>query len=768
MKKLLLFTIIFWLVNPQSSSACWFEPEGEYVRFHLLNTNVLQIPGEYAAFLYSANGYLPILNENEYDENVTAWQNLVDGKVSKAVIADFLYNDFPYAWNANSSNDFVRYLYRHQKKELISYLLLAKECEPYNSIDYDNDPWERKTKVIHLHKERNLLIQKISKQLSATKNSELRRRYAFLAIRLAHYNEDDNTTITFFNQYFNANKKDFLYYWSLYFKSLTNQGNSLDYANVLVNSSQKAPIMFLLSRDKFSIKEALHLAKSDEERAGAYIFASMQNLAPNLENLEQIYRYHASSKFFDFLLFREIQKLEDWIYTPYYSNYLPSTELRFNWEEKRNINSLITRKRSEKDRNYARQVLQFVQRINLDKVSQPQNIQIAEIQLLFMSRKFDECLKKIAIYFRKNPNRPENKELEQIKALTLISMQKKEKFILTPEIQEIILKYKDERPFLFASGRELEFLNQFPEAVALISSMEKLNTNDDYDYENEPNYIFWQGNHSNTSTNLFYFDRFFNYIDYTYSAQQVKTVVESLKNIPNDAFHRQMFDVLLQSKNNLYDLLGTKYIRENNLNAAMNAFKSAKEKYWEENYNNWGKGKYDGSWVFDKNPFYDISNTPDFIPDRKDFRLTKVSVLEHLIDYIAKSEDKTNPKNAYYSFLVATCYYNMSQYGNSWMMRRFRSTSNYNFDQPNYSDEKEYRENNLAKKYYHQAYIQAKNKRFKALALRMEEWVNGQDSERYSWHDKNKQQPKNRLLREFPEYYSRISNCYNLNEFFKL
>jgi hypothetical protein len=59
----------------------------------------------------------------------------------------------------------------------------------------------------------------------------------------------------------------------------------------------------------------------------------------------------------------------------------------------------------------------------------------------------------------------------------------------------------------------------------------------------------------------------------------------------------------------------------------------------------------------------------------------------------------------------------MTQYGNSWMMRRYYWTSNG--DSSNMVDEKEFNQCNSAKTYYLLALKNAKTDKFKALCLRM-------------------------------------------------
>jgi hypothetical protein len=173
----------------------------------------------------------------------------------------------------------------------------------------------------------------------------------------------------------------------------------------------------------------------------------------------------------------------------------------------------------------------------------------------------------------------------------------------------------------------------------------------------------------------------------------------------------------------LYDLLGTKYIRQNNLAKALENFQKVRPFYWDDYYSPWEKNGYGGN-VFDANPFFDLKYTAEFIAEREDFRLNKASVTEKLMAYLAKANNPNEPNRAYYYFLVANGYYNMTQYGNSWMMRRYFYSNVYD-DDNDFSeetfpeDEEEFRKALLSKKYYLLARQYAKSSPFAALCIRM-------------------------------------------------
>lgn len=751
MKNWKHFIIVFFssIVN---SWACGFSPYGEDIRFSLFLPTYINVQG-YESFCYHSNLISFEDPKNIYAENVLDWHRFTNEKVAIQYIDSFFkesdYNEI----NEKSNNLFIQFLYKNKHISVLNYLINAKKAEPFNSVLFDDDPWELKHQEIK--SKRSLFIKKIEADLQQEKDLSLQKKYAFLIIRLAYYDGDLSKITSVFDRYFKTATKDYLYYWSLYFYCFTNKATFTDIANVFENSTDKRYAAYYYFKDNFKINVALQQAKNNIERANVYAYASIQKVDKNLENLKNIYKYNPNSKSLDALLLREINKLEDWIYTPYYTNYLPSTEYDF-WEgeHKETMNTL--QRRSEDDRLYAKEVLDFVRNVNADKISNVTLWKVAEIQLLFMTKAYNECLQKIAAFQKKYPNEQVNEQLLQIKALCLVCKQQKGNALLTSDVERIVLDQSLNIKFLFALGRELEYKDNFADGLALISYADKI-VNDNYVYYNKP---YWRGNRLRTSGNLDYFYSYFDYLDFVYDTNEMQKVLNNIKTKPKSPYNDKIYSVLKADFLKLNDLLGTKFLRENNLQQAYNVFKAMGDKYWEENYNAWERSSFnDGYYMFDQNPFYDFKYTPDFIPHKEKFIVSKLSVVEYLLKFEKIANDPKNTDRDYYYFIIANCYYNMADDGNSWMMRRFSSTRSFGWNEgsipESYIDEVEYRNRLLAQKYYGLAYNNAKNDKFKALCLRMQELSSDGFPSKFT-----------KLQNQYPEYYNDLSSCYSLNHYF--
>lgn len=755
MKKFLVF-IVLLASSCYQSFACGYSPYGEDVRYCIFRPNYFNY-AQYKSFYYNADlwGFDYSSNPQDYklnvDSNIADWYNYANKKVAIDDIADFNFNLSYTDIHSKSDNKFIKYLYQNNKIAAINYLKTAKNCEWANDSD---DVWER-NEIVNTKRGVELLNE-ISQIIDKEKDPYFKRKYAFLAIRLAYYSGEMDVLKTIFEANFNKNKKDYLYYWSLFFYTFTksNPGYMVDVANLMANSPEKSYASYYYFHHDFKIQEALKYAKNKEELANVYAYASVQKVDKNLDYLKEIYKNNPKSQILGFLLVREINKIEDWVYTPYYSNYNPTTDFANFWNDKTKVTTETLRNRSEKDRLYAQEVLDFVNAIDISTTQNPTVWEASKINLQFITRNYNDCLKNISLFEKKHQSEKVTEEIQKIKALCITASQENGKAIIKPEVESVILKYKDDARFVFALGRELEFRGNTIDGLALLSLIEET-TKRSYDF----NDVEWRGNRIRTSGNLQEFNRYFDYLDFVYSAKDLQDIVNKVDKGLETAFQKVVYSKLLKDKDYLKDLLGTKYLRENQLMNALITFKSLDKKYWDDNYNAWERGEYGDDYVFDQNPFYDFKHTTSFIEHTEKYMVTKLSVTEHLIKYTNLANNPKTKDRDYYFFLIANCYYNMSDYGNSWMMRRYSTSSSYygqEYENESYIDELEYRNKAKAMANYELAYKNAKTAKFKALCLRMMDYA-----------EKNQYSVSKRVDKQFPEFSTDLSGCESLEEYFK-
>jgi len=675
--------------------ACGYYPFGDELRYAFFTNYQCEFPG-FGRFNYSANNFHNEfgLEPNESGlgcPNCVLWVDYCNGAIDEESAYEAVYK-LKFYTIFSSDNKMIRYLFQQKDYQAIAYLIFAKNSEMFNS--YFADPWEKYDGKIGM--ERDKRIREAIHFSELTTNSQLKSRFLFLAIRMAYYNGDVEIIDALFDEHFkNSTEKDLLYYWSLYFKALGEPNPALknyQISQVIANAPDKSFQGLNELSKKASTADVLRIVSNKDEAADVIALQLLRKLDKALPDLKQIYALSPSNSTLGFLLLREINKMEDWILTPYYSYFPPSIEDSYNVEE--NINVVLNR--SKKDRLYAKQVLQFVESVDLEKVKSPNLFRAGKIYLLFLSQDYARCLAEIeksTPYFTKEY---ELSQLEQTKALALTANQQKGKAVLHDEIKPLILSdhKKENHKFIFAIGRELEYLGNTTDAALLYAKC---------DY-----YVQWKNKDSKPVKNYYYSDYYADYFDYMDGAYSIGQTIQFADEIKNrkkaSAFDTWLLDNHLDSLSTYYDLIGTKYLRVNKLDKALVYFEKM------------DKNKRTSPWL-DENPFYEVKYTQSFIERRDSIKLTKADITKHLIKYIQKANDPNEKERDYYNFLVGTCYLNMNQHGNSWYLRRYNwSSYNHTSSLP---DEKEFHGNHLARKYYLRAMDHANTKEFKALCLRM-------------------------------------------------
>ncbi|KXK42704.1 MAG: hypothetical protein UZ11_BCD004001177 [Bacteroidetes bacterium OLB11] len=465
-------------------------------------------------------------------------------------------------------------------------------------------------------------------------------------------------------------------------------------------------------QQKIPIEQILKFAKTNEEKANVYLLAGIEKYDKALPYIQKMYEYNPTSDGLSFLLLREINKIEDFVFTPYYTLFQPSLSYDF-WNSKGNPSIQQILKRSETDRIYAKEVLRFINKVDILKVDNPFLWQSSKAYLLFITRDYHSCLTLINQLEKSAPDQALN-QIKIIKALALTAKQKRGEALIPTETQSTLIANKNNSQFIFAIGKELEYLGNSTDAALLYSKLANTFNKEEADANK---IVFWKMKTKERKayhTDEYFVD-YFDYSDFVYTTEQTQNLIENIqKNKEHkDSFSVFKYEVLKDQIPKLYDLLGTKYIRQNKLENALATFEKSGNQYWNRAYTLWD----DKLNIFDQNPFYNLKYTPQFITPIEKIRLNKYTVTKQLINYLQKAENPNEKNRDYYYFLVANAYYNMGREGNISMMRRLNGWSGYYLS--NIEDEIEFRQSNLAKHYYLLAKQYAQTKKFEALCLRM-------------------------------------------------
>lgn len=745
--------LLVYLISTTTSFACGWYPFGEDVRFSLLDPAYFD-DGGMSPYYYNFLNYGESYESTETnDPNVALWNDYCGGKLDAKTVFDAVYRlSESEVESANSSNAMIQYLQKNDS-EAIEYLAFAKSCSHLNDAYSD---WERESQDDY---ERSKKILEALKKSEAATSKMIKKRYRFLAIRMAFYNGDHDQIQGIYKKSFGANPSDVIDYWALYFYATTKSTSAernFDMARVFVYAPGKRFAALSRFSNKIPKDEVLALAMTDEEKATVHAMYAARNQGREMETIKTIHALNADHPLLDFLLVREVNKLEDWILTPRYTNFDPTMDPRgYRYEASQ---ELIV-ERLKEDEQYGRELAKWMEK----SANGSADWKLIEAYLKGITGNEKAAL---SILSKTNLLSEESRELASRLEL-LFRVKSNAKKALSSEDQQLLMNEKQDHYnlFLFAVAREYEFQDVLDVAAALFSHV---NQNDDF-YDG----VTWRSGTGKQTLSSDYFYDWFLYLDAEYSVDEVQSVIDFAKSssMKNGKFDEWTREYVTKDLDGLYDLLGTKYVRKNDMKTAISAFEKVKGPLWNE---------YPYKHYLNANPFYANFYSEHRQTEMDTIRYTKLELAKQYQEYLEKAENPETKNRSYYYFLVANCELNMSHYGNSWMMRRYFWTGAMN---PNYlEDDDEFFRVKRAREMYMKAYDHATTKKEKALCLRMAGRCEKHDlmfDAPYSWdfdydahggflsYFYSKNTSYQRLEQQFPEDAEELlSNCYSFERYF--
>ncbi|MCF8253546.1 MAG: hypothetical protein K9J84_03110, partial [Bacteroidia bacterium] len=403
LKALLLFFISLFLLvwPPKQTNSCGFYILQEEYRFWSFDPSNNAVAGMHP-FFYSMelyhNGfdienrfYVNEINTNsidEYEQNMDQWLKYIykvdpNAKVIKDDIYEVLYEINPIDYFAildglKKENSFVEFASKYPS--VLEYLSYAKKSE-YQSNYKDGwicescpelvspgnfKPGDRYFSNYNVNPDPNNgmeLIENGLKYLTKEKDKFLQERFAFQIVRLAYYNLDSLNLNEAYLKYLepltdqNWLKGAANMYHVL---NLTGPKRNLGLARIFDACPDKRyRCQQLFQNDLFD--ETVELANNNHERMLLEVIHSISNPNEQLQIIKKIGRFEPNSKYLPALWVREINKLEDWILGPLYSDFgsTKNDHMRYESEIRNAVQSQLT-----KDKKYALEVAQYLENSN--------------------------------------------------------------------------------------------------------------------------------------------------------------------------------------------------------------------------------------------------------------------------------------------------------------------------------------------------------------------------------------------------------------------
>lgn len=653
----------------------WYEDEETY-RISMFRAELPYMQG-FRPFYYSAkwlNNYFPDPEEADRLRNCTEWQKELGMGVDLNDIKVILYTVSPdlflLSYRQNNlrvvfeGNSFIKKLLLPAYKEYLDYLVLAKKIE---ASDID-DPWEENDGRYSKCYDSASIFSAIDEGIRNASTSAIRLRYAFQKVKM--YYMPDAAKV--YDEYF-ANLPDnhILKIWAMLYKALNldNAGNKVEanylYAKVFwLCDEKKLRCYQCFNASDSMVMLTLKYAKNNEEKTAIWALKIFKNPGPALSQIQLLAGLSPQSPFLSPLIMREINKLEDWLFTPVLTFQLPSAY--YDWdrlpENRWDYNQFIQLNKNT-DLLYLRKFRDFLTMLaGSSKGALKDYCFLSVAHLYFLDDQPAEAEKYLAaisknadrgILLQKNidllldiiysgrisGDKAKNDIAARLAELEKIAGQKyglfKVLFSVTRKLSDSYLKINDKVP-----------------AGLLYNKSERYK----YIYE-KSRYQVEEG---------WYYDSYFYIMDYYWyiawfdrhaSVNDMDLLMSLILKKNKNKFETWLCDQPLGSLNSYKDLKGTIAFRNDDLLTAFKTFSEIPDSLWRTAYS-----------------FKDWLNEDPFIPKDIErsagFVFSKSKFVKELIDLKSKIFHDPQNAGAYYNRL-GDGYYNCTYYGNSWMMNSY-------------------------------------------------------------------------------------------------
>lgn len=717
-------SISFFLLFTVSSWACGWYETAETIRLALFRSE--RIGSEkFRSFYYSADIYFQTYIYSKRDEilNCKEWQKELGGNVTWEDVYKLQYETdpekFQNAFKANNlkeifkGNTFIQALVLPKNKALLDYFADAKLTEYHYFGTGKWESWDAiATDYSYDEESDSERFPQFKKKLTDAKTEFLKQRYAYLLMR--SYSVEAKEMIRLYDTYFADSKNNtILKPWALFFKAISteNSAEANYYLSQVFASCDDKSFVTMQYFDRNIMVNTLAFAKNDNEKASIIAMKALRNPAPAFDEIKNVYSLNPQSEYFSVLVGREVNKLEDWIFTPKFYDYGPAVQFE-DWYKDYEI---AKKKNLEKDTKYLIEFRSFLISVypNL-KDEQKDFIASAISQLSFID---DEP--QLGKEYASLISADANASILAQKNIQLALVEMKLGDINSNKTKEIILKSINGLRDLAENDQSLfKSLYSLTRLVALEYEKNKDIVTAGFLYAKSQQYkVFTYDDFSEyyveESPKLNY--GFIGYFDQNASEKDMDGVIDLLQKKNKTAFEE--FLCSGTAPVDFYrDVKGTIAFRNLNLELAERTFAEMNQNFWKE--------AYEYSSYLNENPFVPqalaYKNKRNF-----DYDFNKTKFMKEMVRL-----SKLKTPDSYLK--LANAYYNVSYFGNSWMMVNYAQSSSYSHDYTTYyilgKDSKGYRlffqkENyyklSLAKEYYQKVLSSNATNEQKAMASLM-------------------------------------------------
>jgi len=473
--------------------------------------------------------------------------------------------------------------------------------------------------------------------------------------------------------------------------------------------------MQLFDNEKF--EAALSFAQNDHEKAVLNIMRCIHDPAPAMERIREIYRLDPGNTLLNVVLVREVNKIEDWVLTPKYTEFATTTDNEYWYgnEEARTIRN------HESDLEYINTLRIFMERVIAEHPGPNKNfVHLIAGYLAFMHQQFDiavthyNAIQKTKLTPHARLQLSMCKMMLQLSQTPTVTLQTDQ--LLVDCIAELNMAGKTilqdttikDQLILFAAA---EYMKRGARAKGLMLYGQ---TNRIWGLTELPSVADAYTMMYDNATPADY-DSILTIIN-----RENKTEFEQwlvAKGVGTSVYYYGDEDTLEWNKNKILDLKSMWYMEHDDL---INAYKTVvliDTAYWSR----WPYDLFVNDDPFNVNPW-----NPHYAYNLKNRRYNKVSYIRELINLKVAIAKASGNKKAKLYFKLANGYLSMTYGGKYWIMQHIYNTCNEDSERKRTAFEKAYYRCARAEYYYRQAMRHTSDPKFAALCgVFLEETIPG-------------------------------------------
>ncbi len=382
MLKRSILLLLFSLFSFVNSWSCYYYWSHEYYRYSVFNNELGVDCGEgFTAYTWDLD-YADYYDKKDCDLNpkprgyVLQWYNELKELYTYEELDTLLYGtssgEFTFLTPVLEKPLVKRMLDNPKYHDYLNYYFVLKRVELQYGFP---DKWGDENDL-----EFNL-DEVIEKKIKEVKNPFLLERYFYQLIVVNYYKREYGKVTELVEEHFLNNKnKDILDYSALEF-----------YVRAVYRNNQKRKSIGVLKElflnsslyhkrfayKAFDVDSLPLLAKTKEEIVASDALAALKYKGRAFSHFKRIYRGNPYSRFLPLILVREINKIEDYIYTIDHYRSISSEESGRDWEFMKEIWKMTIEVNKGSDLKYLKEITFFLERVDYSKVYKPNVFRLA-------------------------------------------------------------------------------------------------------------------------------------------------------------------------------------------------------------------------------------------------------------------------------------------------------------------------------------------------------------------------------------------------------